>query len=190
MAFDFANKVRLRIPEGMVKQIADSAGNVIWKRGYVNQVRLSTDTDGSIYNGVGYKDNTRMASNGSISPSAQTGSVATGYMPFIGGDACVIRIKGGEWFDAYTNHGGHYYLSFYDTDKNYLGYITSAQYVDFDHIMTATRDANGVETIVWNQSYGTTNAMLQYVRTQVAYFRINVYGKGEDLIITVNEEIE
>ena len=37
---------------------------------FTNQVPISTDTDGSIFNGVGYKDNVRLSSSGGISSSA------------------------------------------------------------------------------------------------------------------------
>ena len=57
------------------------------------------------------------------------------------------------------------------------------------HIVTITRDTNGVETFVFNQEYGNTNSLLNNIRTVVKYFRITARGKGADMIVTVNEEI-
>ena len=71
-------------------------GVVAWaKKTFTNLVPLSTDTDGSIFNGVGYKDNTRLSSSGGVSGSAQTGSATTGFMPCTAYD--VIRLKGATW---------------------------------------------------------------------------------------------
>ena len=68
MSLNFKDYIYLDIPEGRVKQIArKSDGLVLWKQGYTNQVPKSTDTNGSIYNGTGYKDNTRLSSSGGVS---------------------------------------------------------------------------------------------------------------------------
>ena len=160
---------------------------------YTNQVPISTDTDGSIYNGVGYKDNTRLSSSGGVSSSAQANSVTTGFIPFPTGDKTVIRIKGVEWLNANANYSGHYYVQFYKADKTICGssmYLYSGDTDVISHIVTITRDANGVETFSFNQEYGTTNTMLQAVRNNAKYIRINAYGKGADFIVTINEEIE
>lgn len=159
---------------------------------YKNQVPISTDTDGSIYNGVGYKENVRLSSSGGISGTAQTGSVTTGFIPWHG-DGDVLRLKGVEWLNATTNYDGHFYIMFYDANKKSRGnncYIAAGQQSngDYNHILTATRDANGVETFVFNKDYGTTNSLLQWVRS-ASYIRITAYGKGANMIVTINEEI-
>lgn len=189
MAFNFGDYIYLSIPEGEVKQIADGSGQVIWKRGYINQVPKSTDTDGSIYNGTGYKDNVRLSSSGGVSGSAQNGSTTTGFIPYSGGDAGVIRMKGVRWLNAAMEGLGHFYIIFYDKNKNKINYLSDSEYQYNTHIVTVTRDANGVESIVWNQDYGTSNALLQAIRSNPAYIRITAYGKGANLIVTVNEEI-
>lgn len=168
-------------------------GTLIWQaKTYTNQVPISTDTDGSIFNGVGYKDNVRLSSSGGISSSAQNGSVTTGFIPFPYGDSTIIRIKGVEWLNASANHGGHYYIQFYDADKKIAatnGYLYSGDTSQHSHIVTITRDANGVETFVWNKDYGTSNLLLQAIRNKAKYIRINAYGKGANMIVTINEEI-
>lgn len=190
MSFDFADYIRLAIPEGSVSKITRKGdGVVLWSKGYLNRVPLSTDTDGSIYNGVGYKENVRLSSSGGISSSAQNGSVTTGFIPFPDGDATVIRMKGVEWKNSSANYDGHYYINFYDSDRKFLAYLSANEQSNFAHVVTVTRDENGVETVIWNQSYGTTNSLLQYVRNEAAYIRINAYGSGEDFIVTIDEEI-
>ena len=186
---DFSTVKKITIPEGVVKKIV-CAGVTLWKS-FTNQVPISTDTDGSIYNGIGYKENVRLSSSGGISSSAQTGSVTTGFIPFPDGDKTIIRMKGVEWLNAGPNHNGHYYIQFYDADKKTTNnaYLYSGDTSQYSHIVTITRDTNGVESIVWNQTYGDTNGFLNFVRTKAKYFRINAYGKGADFIVTINEEI-
>lgn len=165
-------------------------GVLVWvAKTFTNQVPLSTDTDGSIFNGVGYKENVRLSSSGGISGSAQAGSVTTGFIPFPSGDATVIRMKGVEWKNSTANTGGHYYINFYDSSKKFLAYLSANEATGVTHIVTVERDSKGVESVVWNQSYGTSNALLQTVRNKAAYIRINAYGKGADMIVTINEEI-
>jgi hypothetical protein len=157
---------------------------------FTNQVPISTDTDGSIFNGTGYIENRRLSSSGGLSGSAQNGSVTTGFIPFPDGDKTVIRMKGVEWMNATNNYNGHFYIMFYNANKKSQGandYMWSGH--SLSHIYTVTRDANGVETIVFNKDYGTSNAFLQWVRS-ASYIRITAYGKGANMVVTINEEIE
>lgn len=169
-------------------------GVSIWKAiTFTNQVPISTDTDGSIFNGTGYIENRRLSSSGGLSGSAQNGSVTTGFIPWYG-DTTILCIEGVEWLNATPNYGGHYYIMFYDANKKSQGhsdYISSEMMMgdNLNHILTITRDANGVETFVFNKDYGTSNALLNWVRS-ASYIRITAYGKGADMIVTINEEIE
>ena len=154
--------------------------------GYTNLVPTSTDADGSVYNGVGYMDNYRLSSSGGVSSTAQTGSVVTGFIPFAVSD--VIRMKGAQWLGATETYGGHYYLCFYDSSKNLIttNNPTSSSY---DTSWT------GTISIVYDEATGVTtfdvvdDGSFAAVIASAAYFRINAYGSGADLIITVNEEI-
>ena len=166
-------------------------GVQVWAaKTFTNQVPISTDTDGSIFNGVGYKENVRLSSSGGISSSAQNGSVTTGFMPWYG-DTTILRIKGVDWLNASSIHGGHFYLMFYDANKKSRGssdYTSSASVSGASHILTVTRDENGVETFVFNKDYGTSNSFFQWVRS-AKFIRITALGKGADMIVTINEEI-
>ena len=167
-------------------------GVKVWAmKTFTNQVPISTDTDGNIFNGVGYKENVRLSSSGGISSSAQNGSVTTGFIPWYG-DTTYLRMKGVEWLSAYAS--GHYYIIPYDANKKPMGgggqYLSSAEYSggSMTHIVTVTRDANGVETVKFSETYGTTNTYLQAFRN-AKYIRITAHGKGADMIVTINEEI-
>lgn len=154
-----------------------------------NWVKYAIDTDGSIFNGTGYIENRRLSSSGGLSSSAQNGSVTTGFIPWYG-DTTVLRLKGVEWVTNTTAAEGHYYYNFYDNNKKFLVYLSADQVASgsFSHIVTVTRDENGVETTVFNKEYGDTNALLNAVRS-AKYIRITALGKGADMIVTLNEEI-
>lgn len=153
----------------------------------VNQVPISTDTDGSIYNGTGYKDDARLSSSGGVSGTPQAGSVTTGFIPCTNTD--VVRIKGAEWLGASVKYSGHYYLNAYNSEKSFVNGINEGASSSYDVTGAAYSydDATGVLTIDLSQ---TTLAPGQGSEaTGMAYMRINAYGKGADLIVTINQEI-
>lgn len=186
---DFTKIKKLTIGGVELKKLLIN-GIQVWKA-FTNWVPISEDTTpGSIFNGTGYIENRRLSSSGGLSSSAQNGAVTTGFIPWYG-DTTVLRLKGVEWINAQPNYGGHFYIVFYDANKKVIdtgnNRLESPQ-TGTSHILTMTRDSNGVETFVFNQSYGTTNTLLQNVRKS-AFIRITAYGKGADFIVTLNEEI-
>lgn len=146
-----------------------------------NWVEYAEDTAaGSLYNGCGYKDNARLSSSGGVSGTAQTGSVVTGFIPWKSGD--IIRMKGATWTHRANEH---YYLSFYNSSKSLIEAMSAETHAgNSSSVSVAYDSATGVTTIdvVEGTAFGNKVA-------SAAYFRINVYGKGADLIITVNQEI-
>lgn len=168
-------------------------GVLLWKAPFINLVPMAIDTDGSRFDGVGYRDGYRLSSSGSL--SAQANTFTTGFIPVTASD--VIRMAGVEWFFK----SGYRYLAFYDSGFALLGSIncyassaaasgyTSTSRGIVTHKTTGkvgiaenhpTVDSNGVITF---DQYGFTDG------SNVAYFRINGYGAGADAIVTVNEEI-
>lgn len=171
--------------EGIGMKSISINGVEIWRepKAYTNLVPTSTDTNGSIFNGVGYKDDVRLSSSGGISGSAQVGGTTTGFIPWHG-DGDVLRMKGVTWEHA---QGRHYYVNFYDASKKFLVYFSAAEEAQNAHVSTVTRE-NGVTTIAFNQDYGNTNAMLNHIR-EAKYIRITAEGKGAGMVVTINEEI-
>ncbi len=134
--------------------------------GYTNVVPTSIDTDGTIYNGIGYANGYRISSSGS--PRAYSGSVATGYIAAVKGD--VIRIKGVDWnvTDTGSEHSEKCYLVECNSSFSVVGSHRNDQY-------TLTKDG---DIYIYTLGY-----------TAAAYIRLNGIGSGENLIVTVNEEI-
>lgn len=190
MSFDFSAYPRIEIPEGRVKQIARASdGLVLWKTGYINQVPLSIDTDGSVYQGVGYLEGYRLSSSGSL--KEQDGSVATGFIPCTPSD--VIRLAGVSWKPTVT--GGYSYIVFYDSDFLTLDTLNchytatesnNVSNLNGGSVLVQNKEAHNITT----DENGITTFDLSYVSgADFAYIRISAFGSGEDMIVTINEEI-
>ena len=174
---DFSNVKSIEIPQGNAIKI-EVNGLILWElqevAKYTNQVPLSIDTDGSIYNsGLGYKNGYRLSSSGGESTS--TYSVITGFIKAKGGD--VIRIKGITWYDttqstnylnAYNSSFTKVYTSLPNGDYQTSSLIESMELVD------------GVSIVKLKMGIS-----IEYIRISVYDFPAN----GSDLIVTVNEEI-
>lgn len=173
---DFSTVKSVTIPEGKVKQITKD-GVVLWKGGYKNQVPISLDTDGSIYNGIGYKDGYRLSSSGAEKTSDY--STVTGYIPVTGGE--VIRIN----FPWHSTTSALNYICAYDAS--------------FGFLYAGNSDGNYSSASIFSsvvQDGDVTVITLKNV-ANMAYIRLSYYGgadgnlnvTGADLIVTLDEEI-
>lgn len=142
---------------------------------YENLVPTAIDTDGSIYNGCGYKDGYRVSSSGSIKTADST-STCTGYIKINGGD--IVRVSGITW--AGGNYGSSKAIAFFDESFGWLG--------------TATYQSGGYYGICTESSltYTQTEGITTFVtpaNTEIAYVVISGVGSGANMIVTINEEI-
>ena len=143
---------------------------------YTNQVPISTDADGNVYNGTGYKDGYRINSSGA--EAALRSATATGFIPFTKGQT--IRI-GGEGI-RYDKYGC--LLMFYDLSKTV---ITNAG-IGYDKVGnttygTWTTEENSVFCLDPNDTYPNT------LSGNSGYIRISANGSGANLIVTLDEKI-
>lgn len=144
---------------------------------YTNQLPIAIDTDGSIYNGIGYKTNTRFSTS-SNAPSAEEGWCLSGFIPAKVGD--VLRFKNVTW-QHYNGSG---------TDRGAIYYFTSAfakannpsgtDGAIGDTSMSVITDSNGNITQL---------TVPNWAGSSVAYVRICCQEFNESSIITKNEEI-
>lgn len=140
--------------------------------GYTNLVPTSIDANGNVYNDIGYKDGVRL----SVSSGESTNSLSTasGYFPFTAGD--IVRTKGIRW-DVPGTDG---YIVFYDHN---FSRVAGANTASTDPVLSSfdyVEDDDGVITYYVTFKDGVIPA----------YARVSGYGKGADLIVTVNEEIK
>ena len=159
-------------------------------KGATNQIPISTDTDGSVYNGTGYKVNTRGNSSGT--PADFDPKISgltpffTGFIPAKQGD--VIRLKNcfievSNSLDYSTNGGTGYWgirSGLYNSSKAKIDVTSWGDFIDGSQ----TKFSN--YTIVGGK---VTEFTIAY--SGVAYVRLTLATNGNpaDAIVTVNEEI-
>ena len=136
---------------------------------YTNVVQYAFDKNGNLYEGKGYINNQRIIVTGAM--ENRDGYVATGYIE--GYADAVIRIKGITF-----NGTSGCSVCIYNSGYEFIGYIPVNQYSD---------EINGI--VVENSVTIFNPSISNYDYASMKYFRISGKGKGEDLIITYNEEI-
>lgn len=145
---------------------------------------ISIDTDGSVYNGAGFKNGYRVSSSGA--EKADASATCTGYIPVSGGD--VIRISG---WTRYTNlTAAANAINAYDASFANIGQIGNANYGIFASGGSYVAYNNG--TIVDTSDVSTW--VVPPSASGVAYIRVSAYdytngAPGEKLTVTVNQEI-
>ncbi len=145
---------------------------------YTNLLSSAIDTDGSIYNGVGWEKGYRLGSDGA--PSVQNDSYLTGFIPVKFGD--VVHLKNVKWQNGVTTglNSGTQRVSFYDANKIHLG---QANATGLGGMLSGVKDDNNI----WTQF--TVHNWSGVDLGNAAYFRLNCAEISGDSIITVNEEI-
>lgn len=145
---------------------------------YTNQLPLATDTNGSVYNGMGYASGQRLNSSGAA--EGYNGSYLTGFIPVKIGD--VVRLKNVTWQNGVTTglNSGNQRISFYSADKAHLGQTNA---IGLGGTLSGVKDANGIWTQFTVKNFSGGNL------ANAAFFRLNCAGITAESIITVNEEI-
>lgn len=155
---------------------------------YINQVPISIDTDGSIYNnGLGFKDGYRVRSGGAEAESA--GCTCSGFIPFKLGDT--LRI-----YPPFSGLNSDNAINFCDASFNTLGQMTDKP-ASYGICVSDTGGANpsylttkvdGVSTLTYTDSL---DSRIAYVRVTHSSSNNTSIGTnhGERFIVTINDEI-
>lgn len=145
---------------------------------YTNLLPSATDTDGSVYNDVGYAVGQRLNSSGTVEDYA--GIYLTGFIPVSFGD--VVRLKNVTWQYGVTSGitSNNQRVCFYDSSKTYIGLANGTSLAG---TLAGVKDDNNI----WTQFTVKNAADLSL--NNAAYFRLCCAGITGESIITVNEEI-
>lgn len=146
---------------------------------YKNLVPLSTNADGSIYNGTGYKNGYRLNSSGT--ETELSGAACSGYIPY---NFETIRVWGT------TN-----------SNKNTTGFYVALYDASFTRInVFAGNNATAAHSIeafnnkyLWtiNPANLTDNATLNGYFAQASYIRVSMPNcAGTDLTVTLNDDMQ
>lgn len=159
-------------------------GIQVWKSGYKNWVKFSTEADGvTIYNGgLGYKNGYRVRSGGAEG-STSHGSCA-GFIPVKGGD--IIRFSGWD----FTKEVNENSINVSNSDFENIGQFTMIPAAYGILQKGASYWAYSHDSVV-KESDGVWKWVVPPAASGVAYIRVSGYTlkDGSKMIVTVNEEI-
>lgn len=137
---------------------------------YTNLVLTSTDEEESLYNGCGYKNDCYLTSQGVETSS--DGFTSTGFIACQNTD--VLQIKCGTWSDLVGNNLIVYddtYAEIWSTTLS--GKAAASAGMSYNSNIAVFEPSNVITGELENMSY----------------IRVSCKGKGEDMIVTANEEI-
>ena len=186
---DFTKIKKLTIGGVELKQLFIN-GIHVWKSGYKNWVKYSTEADGvTLYNGgLGYKTEYRISTSTGKESSGGTGGTLTGFIKVKPGD--VVRFASqGEIINWFMNNATNI-IAYYDTSRaTKLGHVrsngTTASYAGV---------CNSENSAVTEEEYRKRYSITVPNDSSIEYIRVCVYGPngavGSDLIVTINEEID
>lgn len=140
-----------------------------------NQIPISTDINGDIYNGIGYKDNARITSSGA--EGTLDGAFLTGFIPVTAGDT--IYLSSGI-LDPNWGSAGSANSRLYASDKTTTTNSFNPSIIE---------SASALENIVKDSSGYVIQFSIKSSATTTAYMRLTLKGTGANAIVTVNEEI-
>lgn len=153
---------------------------------YTNQVPISINADGTIYNGgLGYKNGYRVRSGGA--EAAQDTAICTGFIPFKAGDTLRIYPALG------TNYNTTACINFSDGSFTNLGQSNQSGSDGVQYGICAGKQAYFVPTIIDGVSVLALDPAAPSA-SDIKYIRIthdkSDIGNGVNMIVTVNEKIE
>lgn len=144
---------------------------------YINQIPISIDTDGTIFNGTGYISGKRINSSGTV--ETMSGGHVSGFIPVKEGD--IVYMKNVAYNKVATNgvSTSNQRISYYNANKTVIAQANSQS------TAVQARVYDG-DTLVQFKVQDWSGGDME----TAAYFRICAAYIGPDSIITINEPIE
>lgn len=149
---------------------------------YINQVPISVDESGNIYNGTGYKNGYRIRSGGA--EGAASSASCTGFIQLKAGDT--VRLSGYSVTTKSTANA----INVYNANKENLGQVvgnmSSSGYGIFAN--------GGYSSHTWSSIVENPSGVYVWIAPPhgaIAFMRVtgDTSGDGSKMIVTVNEEI-
>ena len=156
---------------------------------YINQMPISIDTDKSVYNGKGWKGNTRLSgSSGSVKESTQYAAI-TGFIPVKKGNIGRFKFSApSTCWDGTTVNDGWNIVAYYDSSFGFVGSICPLQSngVVYGSCTLADKPTGSIKD-------GGIVSFTVPALDNIAYVRLSFSDPSSEglgnLIVTVNEEI-
>ena len=156
---------------------------------YTNQLPVSTDESGAIYNGTGYKTGYRLGSSSTESEVTGTNpTFITGFIPVADGQTvrlknCYIDTDGINGFNSaettayYGKAANSLYISLYNSSKGALNAVYWSNLEGSGYFTDLNTDGEGKVT------------EFKINRSGIAYIRLTLAGDAPNAIITVDQPI-
>jgi hypothetical protein len=145
-----------------------------------NQIPISTDIDGNIYNGTGYKKGVYLSSSNG-NETSRSASYTTGFIPCEGNAKSTIRLKN-VGFSTTSSTTGYERVAIYDSNKQFLTMFNSASTaVAYNPVVDSDGTWSSFKIRANTNNVDTSGDL--FIRISASYL-------GDDSIITVNEEIK
>lgn len=196
MNIDFSTIKKKLTIDGIELKSLSVDGVEVWKlQTYTNQIPLSIDADGSVFNKTGYIDGYRLSSNYNTNPphyvSAQSGHFTTGFFPYTIADCknCVpFYVKGVDLSTISTYCRMAMYA---DNKATYNSAHTANLNSTAANGFTITKLGERYYKITPNSNLHTTGGTSTGWSVKKATMaRLSLPGSGDGVILTINEPIE
>lgn len=158
--------------------------------GYTNLLKTAIDTDGSLYNGKGYKDGYRLTAADEATEQEKSGMFLSGFIPIKKTD--IIRVSSAMWSNVST----YAKIWFYDADfKLMAGYTQNGYVAEYNGYKSGTASTcNSIadkskQSVTVNGNETILNIVYSPNCTNLTYIRFDGCGSGANAIVTLNEEI-
>ena len=141
-----------------------------------NQLEISTDIDGSVFNGCGYQDNARI--RGILEIGESDYSFITGLIPVKRGDKIYFS---GNMFNTGFKNSASMNIAFYN-DKGRIVSSVSLQLAGEGFFDILETNSDGYASCIQLSD--------SFVSSDFTHVRFTLVGSGKDQIISVNEPLE
>lgn len=157
---------------------------------YTNQIAISTDADGNVYNGTGYKVGYRLNSSGEedqLPTTATNPAFITGFIPIKSGDVvrmkdCYIDTNNVDKTSTYGKANWSLYINYFTSDRAHKIKTEWNNMHTSKFVTDLVLDAGGYCTgFTFTSEIGSNS---------IAYVRLCLAGTPETAVVTINEAIE
>lgn len=177
-------KAQLTLEDGtvvLIDVLVASEGTVV--QTYTNQMPISTDASGAVYNGTGWKGNARISGSAGTEKDA-TYSAAIGFVPVKPGDVVRFKITDSTAIWDTDASSTSNVIAYYNASHTWLGSLTIQPSV---YGICTNADAP-----TGSAADGGVVSFTVPSNTNIAFVRISMVANTSNisnLIVTVNEEI-
>jgi hypothetical protein len=160
--------------------VAGLDGETVNWSAYTNVVPSSIDTEGEVFNGVGYKEGTRLNSSGTEASLAR--AICSGFIPYNNED---IRAYGAR---VENLEAGAFYVCFYNAAFEKIGVIPGREFSGSNPGLTSEMvDEKMMLTIDVSE---VTNETFKGYMNDATYIRVSMSScSGQVFVVTLNEKL-